>query len=311
VVAAAAGGSLAALNQGGSISAASRVWRFVGRHSIALLALFVALGGTSYALSGRDANGSPKTLYACVTKEFGTLNLSTAGASCPKGERKISWNTAGHRGAAGKRGAKGATGDTGTTGPQGDPGGRGPAGPKGDTGPQGPAGSDAQFNGAAAGGDLSGTFPNPTIAPGTIGAAELTPLGSDIGNAPPRAAVPVVADIHVSTGTVSGFTGADTVIYNGNAPRTFVIADAWIVEGFSGIDMSWELRDAVGGGGTALTSTRPLGLAPGAIDRASTLGSGLPLLTAGGTLVLRATHNGAGNSQAQFELFLLLVPTEL
>jgi hypothetical protein len=45
----------------------------------------------------------------------------------------------------------------------------GPQGPKGDAGapgpqgPQGPPGSDAQFNGAAAAGDLAGTYPAPTL----------------------------------------------------------------------------------------------------------------------------------------------------
>lgn len=44
-------------------------------------------------------------------------------------------------------------------------------------GKRGPAGSDAQFNGAAAGGDLTGAYPNPSIAAGAI-----TP--TKIGNVP-------------------------------------------------------------------------------------------------------------------------------
>lgn len=48
-----------------------------------------------------------------------------------------------------------------------------PPGPRGAQGPRGPAGSDAQFNGAVAGGGLAGTYPNPTIAPNAIGTAQV------------------------------------------------------------------------------------------------------------------------------------------
>jgi hypothetical protein len=46
-----------------------------------------------------------------------------------------------------------------------------PAGPRGATGPTGPAGSDAEFNGAAAGGDLEGTYPNPLVGAGALDAS--------------------------------------------------------------------------------------------------------------------------------------------
>lgn len=55
----------------------------------------------------------------------------------------------------------------------------GPQGPKGDTGApgaqgqQGPPGSDAQFNGAAAGGGLTGSFPNPSIGPDAVGSEQV------------------------------------------------------------------------------------------------------------------------------------------
>jgi hypothetical protein len=79
----------------------------------ACVAVAVA-GGVSYAATGglaRKADpASGGKLYACVTAAFHTLNLSSAGATCPNGQQKISWNVTGERGPKGARGPKGTTG---------------------------------------------------------------------------------------------------------------------------------------------------------------------------------------------------------
>src|SRR5687767_5214675 len=96
--------------------------RGVGFAAGAFAAAAIASG---LATSTAAAEKPPKRLYACVTEEYNTLNLSSRRADCPRGQFKISWVANGRKGARG---------------PQGEPGPAGPAGANGATGPQGPAG---------------------------------------------------------------------------------------------------------------------------------------------------------------------------
>lgn len=106
---------------------------------MSLIALLVALSGTSYAavtkLLPRNSVGSTQVINGSLQK----ADLSGTAVAALKGMQ-------GPRGPAGAQGPAGVTGPAGAAGPVGPPGANGatgatgPQGPKGDTGPAGPAG---------------------------------------------------------------------------------------------------------------------------------------------------------------------------
>src|SRR5438067_745387 len=74
---------------------------------VALLALFVALGGGAYAAT--SFVGSDGKIHACVDKS-GRPTLVKAGAKCGKRNSAIAWNQRGRRGLRGIQGVQGAQG---------------------------------------------------------------------------------------------------------------------------------------------------------------------------------------------------------
>lgn len=94
----------------------SRVAGYVRRHHIALLALFVALGGTSYAavksIVGRDG-----VIHGCYARKTGALRVVKPSARCHRGESKIAWNNDGRPGLRGIAGPEGPRGPAGAAAP--------------------------------------------------------------------------------------------------------------------------------------------------------------------------------------------------
>jgi hypothetical protein len=113
------------------VSRGSKLVGVVRQNAIGLLALFVALGGGTYAATRDSFVGRSGVINGCVPKKGGPLDVLKPGKKCPRGTVALPFNAQGSPGVAGARGSPGIAGQPGAGGAEGAPGATGVAGAAG------------------------------------------------------------------------------------------------------------------------------------------------------------------------------------
>lgn len=177
-------------------------------HIVSTLALFIALGGGAYAAGVLPRNSvGPAQLKSNSVNSAKVRDSSLTARDFAAAELA---KLKGAKGDAGPTGAAGSAGPAGPLGPAGPQGTQGVEGIQGVQGIQGEPGSDAQFDGATAGGDLSGTYPDPQIGLHVVDASNIYDgqmwpgLGSDLTNTfqQPQIASEAVGSDEIANGSI-------------------------------------------------------------------------------------------------------------
>jgi hypothetical protein len=162
--------------------------------AIALAALVVALGGTAFAASDRLLTGADIRNNSLTGADI--RNASLTGADIRRGSLQ-----AFHLSPRARASLRGASGSQGAPGPQ------------------GPAGDDASLADVPAGGALTGTYPSPGLAAGSVDGSAVADGGlslADLVRSPQTAITvasgPIASHSCVNLASVSGVPAGSLVI---------------------------------------------------------------------------------------------------
>jgi hypothetical protein len=234
-----------------------------------------ALAAVVAAPSAAGAADNSASVRVCAHRETGALRLPT-GTRCRRSERTLRMALIGPAGPAGPAGANGNPGAPGAGGPAGPPGATGPIGPPGTpgaagapgpigpvgpTGPTGPTGPSGSIDGVTAGGDLTGTYPNPVIAAGKVTSNKIldgTLLTADIS--------PLLVGGAAGTPSLRALGTGALQAAAGNDPR---LSDARTPTGAAAGDLAGSYPDPTLG--AKVVAAPQLDVLPVAVARSSTL----------------------------------------